>query len=269
MIVVREKTILITGAAGGIGQALCQLFGAEGNRIIALDHNREAVETLCAALRASGISAASVVADITVMACIADALAPAIRELGPVDILINNAGGLTGLPNGESLSLGKMTPEVWSKDVALNLNGAFHCVEAVRQGMIAQGGGVIVNIGSVNSLLTFGCPAYSAAKAGLASYTRALATEFGQYNIRANTILPGTVRTEAWETMEKNNPRVFEQLLKWYPLRRICTPADVAQAAYFLASDAAQAITGAELALDAGLTAGNGVMAAEITSAAF
>ncbi|HWW99476.1 SDR family oxidoreductase [Collimonas sp.] len=269
MIAVREKTILITGAGGGIGQALCQLFGSEKNRIIVLDRDQDAVAAVCTALHAQGATATGAVADITVMASVMAALEPAMRETGPVDVLINNAGGLTGLSSGASLSLGKMTPEVWAQDVALNLNGAFHCVEAVRQGMIAQGGGVIINIGSVNSLMTFGCPAYSAAKAGLASYTRALATEFGQYNIRANTILPGTVRTDAWETMEKNNPGVFEQLLKWYPLRRICTPEDVAHAAYFLASDAARTITGTELVLDAGLTAGNGVMAAEITSAAF
>ncbi|MBV8271606.1 MAG: SDR family oxidoreductase [Cupriavidus sp.] len=269
MIAINDKTIAVTGACGGIGKVLCERLGHGGNRIIVLDHNEKATQQLARRLAAEGISATPCVVDITNAQAVRDAFAAVTHLTGDVDILVNNAGALTGLEGCESLSLGRMTPEVWDADVRLNLNGAFHCVEGVRESMMLRGGGVIVNIGSVNSMYTYGCPAYSAAKAGLVSYTKALATEFGRNNIRANAILPGTVKTDAWATMEANNPGVLEQLLKWYPLRRIASPEDVANAVLFLASDAARNISGAVLTVDAGLTAGNGPMAEAITSAPY
>lgn len=268
MITIKEKTIAVTGACGGIGRVLCEQLGRD-NRLIVLDHNEAATQELAAQLKSDGIDATPCVVDITNAHAVREAFAAVTSVTGEVDILVNNAGALTGLEGCESLSLGRMTPEVWDADVRLNLHGAFHCVEGVRESMIRRGGGVVVNIGSVNSITTYGCPAYSAAKAGLVSYTKALATEFGRHNIRANAVLPGTVKTEAWVTMEANNPGVFEQLLKWYPLRRIATPQDVANAVLFLASDAASSISGAVLTVDAGLTAGNGPMAEAITSAPF
>jgi NAD(P)-dependent dehydrogenase (short-subunit alcohol dehydrogenase family) len=138
-------------------------------------------------------------------------------------------------------------------------------VEAVRGHMMAGSGGAIVNIGSVNGLSALGHPAYSAAKAGLENYTKALATEFGHHNIRANLVCPGTVRTPAWEARVRKNPQVFERLRKWYPLGRVAEPIDVARAVAFLASDAAGFINGTTLVVDGGLTAGNSVLASELT----
>ncbi|KGS74137.1 SDR family oxidoreductase [Burkholderia pseudomallei] len=269
MISIQDKTIAITGACGGIGRALCETLGSAGNRIIVLDNNHATAHDLVRHLERNGMTATPCVVDITDAAAVRAAFQDATTKAGEVDILVNNAGALTGLKGSRSLNLGRMTPEVWDADVRLNLNGAYHCVEGVRESMIRRGGGVIINIGSVNSMLTYGCPAYSAAKAGLVSYTKALATEFGRHNIRANAVLPGTVKTEAWETMEAANPGVFDQLLQWYPLRRIATPQDIANAVLFLASDAAGSISGAVLTVDAGLTAGNGPMAEAITSAPF
>lgn len=268
MLTITDKTIAVTGACGGIGRVLCERLG-RGNRLVVLDHDEAATYTLAAQLKADGIEATPCIVDITNAHAVREAFTSVTKITGEVDILVNNAGALTGLKDGESLSLGRMTPEVWDADVRLNLHGAFHCVEGVRESMTRGGGGVIVNIGSVNSITTYGCPAYSAAKAGLVSYTKALATEFGRHNIRANAVLPGTVKTDAWITMEANNPGVFEQLLKWYPLRRIATPEDIANAVIFLASDAARSISGAVLTVDGGLTAGNGPMAEAITSAPF
>jgi len=269
MITINDKTIAVTGACGGIGQVLCERLGQGGNRIIVLDHNEKATLELTNRLKTGGIDAFPCVVDITNAEAVCEAFDAVTHLTGDVDILVNNAGALTGLEGCESLSLGRMTPEIWDADVRLNLNGAYHCVEGVRHSMMRRNDGIIINIGSVNSMSTYGCPAYSAAKAGLVSYTKSLATEFGRNNIRANVILPGTVKTEAWTKMESNNPGVFEQLLKWYPLRRIASPEDVANAVLFLASDAARSITGAVLTVDAGLTAGNGPMAEAITSAPF
>jgi NAD(P)-dependent dehydrogenase (short-subunit alcohol dehydrogenase family) len=131
--------------------------------------------------------------------------------------------------------------------------------------MQAKGGGSIVAIGSVNGLMGFGDPAYSAAKAGMISLTKSLAMELGRYNIRANIVLPGTVRTPLWDRKAGAEPTTLETLRKWYPLGRIVEPLDVARAVAFLASDAAAAITGTSLVVDCGLTAGNIVMTRELT----
>jgi NAD(P)-dependent dehydrogenase (short-subunit alcohol dehydrogenase family) len=131
--------------------------------------------------------------------------------------------------------------------------------------MKARRSGVIVNVGSVNGLMALGDPAYSAAKAGLISLTRAIALECGRYNIRANIVCPGTVRTPIWDDRASRNPEILAQLGRWYPLGRIVEPIEVMHAVAFLASDAASAITGAVLPVDCGLTAGNLVMARELT----
>ncbi len=116
-----------------------------------------------------------------------------------------------------------------------------------------------------DGLAALGDAAYSAGKAGLISLTRSLAQEFGRYNIRANIVCPGTVRTPIWDERASRNPEVLRELVRWYPLGRIVEPIEIAHAVAFLASDAASAITGAVLAVDCGLTAGNIVMARELT----
>ena len=162
-------------------------------------------------------------------------------------------------------SLERTTPEGFRDDVNANLNGAYNCAHAVLPDMKARRAGAIVNIGSVNGLAALGDAAYSAGKAGLISLTKALALEFGRYNIRANIVCPGTVRTPLWNERARRNPEVLTQLERWYPLGRIVEPIEVMRAVAFLASDAASAITGAVLPVDCGLTAGNIVMARELT----
>ncbi len=159
----------------------------------------------------------------------------------------------------------RTTPEGWRDDVNANLNGAYNCAHAVLPGMKARRSGVIVNIGSVNGLWALGDAAYSAGKAGMISLTRSLAQEYGRYNIRANIVCPGTVRTPIWDERASRNPDVLAQLERWYPLGRIVEPIEVMRAVAFLASDAASAITGVVLPVDCGLSAGNIVMARELT----
>jgi NAD(P)-dependent dehydrogenase (short-subunit alcohol dehydrogenase family) len=188
-----------------------------------------------------------------------DEVAAAFKAIGPVDVLVNNAGF------SEHPTFPKTDPEAWAYDVNGNLNSAYNCAHAVIPGMQARGGGSIVAIGSVNGLMGFGDPAYSAAKAGLVSLTKSLAMELGRYNIRSNIVLPGTVRTPLWERKAGADSATLERLRKWYPLGRIVEPVDVARTVAFLASDAAAAITGASLVVDCGLTAGNIVMTRELT----
>ncbi len=252
-----NRTVLITGAAGGIGQVLCRVFGGRGAAIAALDRS-DAVTALPDDL-GSDIKAAAAVADIGDAGQVEAAINQLRAALGPIDILINNAGA------SEHRSLEKTTPDTWREDINTNLNGAQNCTHFVLPDLKAHGRGAIVNIGSVNGLSTYGDPAYSAAKAGLISYTRALAMEYGRFGIRANIVCPGTVRTPVWEGRVAREPAIFETLLKWYPLQRVADPVDVAKAAAFLASDDAAAISGVVLPVDCGLSAGNIVMTRELT----
>jgi NAD(P)-dependent dehydrogenase (short-subunit alcohol dehydrogenase family) len=250
----KGKLVAVTGAAGGIGQSLCRHFAEQGAAIAALDKS-DSVNAFARELSATGARVTARIVDI----CDKAEVAAAFAGLKPVDVLVNNAG-YSAHP-----TFAKTDPDGWDYDVTGNLNGAYYCAHAVIPAMKQRGGGSIVTIGSVNGLMGFGDPAYSASKAGLISLTKSLAMEYGRFNIRANIVLPGTVRTPLWDLKAGKDDTTFERLSKWYPLGRIVEPIDVARAVSFLASDAASAITGTSLTVDCGLTAGNIVMTRELT----
>jgi NAD(P)-dependent dehydrogenase (short-subunit alcohol dehydrogenase family) len=252
------KVVAITGAAGGIGQALCRHFGDEGAVIAALDKSEEVIP-FAEDLTKAGCTIAPFVLDVGDRDAVKEAFVSLARRLGAADILVNNAGF------SQHATLSRTNPASWQHEVNGNLNGAYYCAHAVIPGMQAKGGGSIIAIGSVNGLAALGDPAYSAAKAGMISLTQSLAIEFGRHGIRANAVLPGTVRTPLWKRRAAKEPEVLAKLVRWYPLGRIVEPEDVARAVGFLASDAASAITGVALPVDCGLTAGNIVMARELT----
>ena len=247
-------TIAITGAAGGIGQSLCRYFGAAGATIAALDQTSR-VEDLPDQLRSLGIAAVAATVDIADAAAVQQAFA----RFGTVDVLINNAGITRGA------TLAKTDPATWDADIGSNLNGAYNCAHAVLPQMAQRRRGNIVTVGSVNGLSALGDPAYSAGKAGLISLTRTIAQEYGRYGIRANIVLPGTVRTPIWDSRMAKDPNVLKTLERWYPLGRIVESDEVANVIAFLASDLASAITGAAIPVDCGLTSGNIVMTRELT----
>lgn len=248
------KVVAITGAAGGIGQALCRYLGNAGASIAAIDRRDEAIQ-LADSLNSEGISARAAIADVGS----SEAVAAAFRQFGSVHVLINNAGYST------QATVAATDPAGWREHLEGNLSGAFYCAHAVLPQMVERRSGSIVTIGSINGLYALGDPAYSAAKAGLISLTKTLAMEYGRYGIRANAILPGTVRTPLWDERNRKDPQTLKTLERWYPLGRIVEPIEVARTAAFLASDAASAITGAAIPVDCGLSAGNIVMTRELT----
>lgn len=252
-----SRVVLVTGAGGGIGRALCKRFLDAGDTVLALDRDEAGVAALATEFGAQKLEALA--ADVSDAAAVTDAVARAVAARGPVDVAVANAGGALGT------TLAHTDAAKWRRDIDLNLNGAYYTVEAVRESMIARRRGAIVLIGSVNGLTALGHPAYSAAKAGLVSYTKALAIELGQYGIRANLVCPGTVKTPAWQARVAQRPRIFEELKKWYPLGDVAEPGDIADAVQFLASPQARVITGVALPVDAGLMAGNRMMANELT----
>lgn len=256
------KTVLVTGAAGDIGRALCARFLADGHRVVMLDRDERALENAADAI-GRGKALAIAVADVTDLAGVKRAVAEVEERFGPIDVLVNNAGAVV------SPTLASTDEAAWLADVDLNLNGAWRCVRALQDGMIERREGIILNISSVNGSGIYGYPAYSAAKAGLEQLTRFLAVELGRHNIRANAIAPGSVKTQAWKARVEANPEIFERLKKWYPLGDICVPEDIAGVAAFLIGPDARMITGAILPVDGGLSVGSTTMAREFCGVEF
>ncbi|MBA8818199.1 SDR family oxidoreductase [Ochrobactrum sp. GPK 3] len=237
------KSVLITGAGGGVGSALVKLFAAHGARVIGCDttldhltaeelHSRHAFDLLDRSM-------------------LEPAAAQIIAADGLPDIVINNAGW-TRAETFDGLVQSKIEAEI-----DLNLTAVAGFSNVMAQAMAARGRGVFVFISSVNAVLHFGNPAYAAAKAGINAFAKAIAVEFGQKGVRANVVCPGSIRTPAWDHRIAQNPAVLERLKRLYPLGRIVDTREVAEAVAFLASDRASGITGAILPVDAGLTAGS------------
>ncbi|AIO68241.1 SDR family oxidoreductase [Burkholderia oklahomensis] len=250
-----SRVVLVTGACGGIGSVLCRRFVEHGDVVLALDVGTHALDSLVRELGKEQVTPVAANLEHPIEA----AIESAVELRGPVEVLVANAGAATG-PTLETTDAAS-----WQRDIQLNLTGTYHSVEAVRASMIERQRGALVLVGSVNGMTALGHPAYSAAKAGLISYTKSLAMELGRYGIRANIVCPGTVKTLAWQARVEKNPQVFEDLKKWYPLRDFATPGDIADAVWFLASPMARVITGVALPVDSGLMAGNRLMAAELT----
>jgi NAD(P)-dependent dehydrogenase (short-subunit alcohol dehydrogenase family) len=153
--------------------------------------------------------------------------------------------------------LDQLDDDNWASELAINLSGAYALTDPIIKAMAAHGQGSLVFIASVNALAHYGNPAYSAAKAGLVAYSKAIAVERGGQGIRSNVICPGSVRTPAWDHRLEADPTLLDNVLPHYPLGRMVLPIEVANAALFFCSDAASGITGTVLPVDAGLTAGN------------
>ena len=247
-----RSVALVTGAAGDIGRAIAARLADSHDFVVVVDIDLPAARAVAADL-GSDDRFQALQCDVTDEASVA-AMAKAAMALGSVRTLVNNAGA------ARAVSLHDTTPEIWRMDNALNLEAAFLCFRAVEDAL-KQSQGSVINIASVNGTNVFGHPAYSAAKAGLLHLTKLIAVEYGKYGIRANSVSPGTVRTQAWEVRAAANPNVFEDARRWYPLQRIANPDDVANAVGFLASPLAAAITGVCLPVDCGLTAGQAELA--------
>ncbi len=237
------KSVLISGAGGGIGHALVAAFRAAGARIIGADRDP--------ALLADLSLDDTIIFELGDSAATQSAITGYIEKSGVPDIVVANAG-FTRAEVLEQLDIA-----TWDSEVAINLNGAYAMTAPIVEAMAARGDGNLVFISSINGLSHYGNPAYSAAKAGLIAYAKAIAVERGGQGVRANVIAPGSVRTLAWDHRLAANPHVLDNVLPLYPLGRMVVPDEVANAAVFLSSPAASGITGAILPVDAGISAGN------------
>ncbi|MFC9132637.1 SDR family NAD(P)-dependent oxidoreductase [Streptomyces sp. NPDC057099] len=241
--------VLITGGARGIGAATARRFAREGARVLVADQDPAAATRTARALRDQGFTAEGRACDVADRAAVEAAVAHAVDTFGSLDVLVNSAAHCS--PDAPLFE--DEPDESWARDLDVTLSGAYRCCRAALPHLAASGRGAVVSIGSVNGLQDFGNHAYSAAKAGLGSLTRTLAGHAAARGVRVNLVVPGTVRTTAWEGRDED----LEALRRLYPLGRVGEPEDIAAAVTFLASPDASWITGTTLTVDGGLTAVN------------
>lgn len=244
------QSVLVTGAGGGLGRALATHFADSGATLTVCDISEEALK---------GIDAPRHIFNLLERGAAADAATDLLAS-GVPDIVINNAGW-SRAENMPSLDTNKIGDEI-----DLNLTGVMAFNQKLVEAMVKRGSGTIVFVSSVNALQHFGNPAYSAAKAGINAFSRAIAVEYGQYGIRSNVVCPGSIRTPAWDHRISRDPAIPAKLSKFYPLGRIVSMEEVVETVAFLASSRASGITGISLPVDAGLTAGNRSFIDEILS---
>ena len=246
------KVVVVTGGGGGIGGATCKRFAKEGAKVAVFDMNLAAAQKVADTIEAAGGSAAAFACDITDRAQVDAAVASAESQLGPIDVLVNNAGWDVFKP------FTKTVPAEWDKLIAINLTGALHMHHAVLPGMAARGHGRIVNIASDAARGgSSGEAVYSACKGGLVALSKTLAREHARHNITVNVVCPGPTDTALLAGVAEgaaNPEKLMDAFKKAIPLGRLGQPDDLAGAIAFLSSDDAAFITGQVISVSGGLT---------------
>ena len=244
----KKKIALVTGGVGGIGSAICKRLAEDGHFVVA-NYGIPGTETKwLATMAAAGLhpgSTALAFGDVTQYDAMAEMVAKIAAEHGPVDILVNCAG-IT-----RDTTFRKMTPEQWHAVIDTNLTSVFNVTRQVVDGMLERGWGRIVNISSVNGIRgQFGQTNYSAAKAGILGFTKALAQEVVKKGVTVNAVSPGYVATDMVMAIRED---VRAQIVAQIPAGRLALPEEVADSVSFLASEKAAYITGANLSVNGGL----------------
>jgi NAD(P)-dependent dehydrogenase (short-subunit alcohol dehydrogenase family) len=243
------RVALVTGAGAGLGEAIAIAFAKAGATLALLDLEEPPAR---ATLEAAGAKGTAVAADVADEEQLAQAIATVENELGPVDVIVNNAG-IAGL--GGPKPVHETTPAEWERVLAVNLTGPYRVCRRILPSMIARQTGVIVNVASAAGLVTLaGRSPYTASKAALIHLTRNLAVEYAGHGIRANALCPGWMDTGLthWRLQD---PEAAAQVVATVPMGRVAMPAELAEAALFLASDSSRYMTGQMLVVDGGWTA--------------
>jgi 3-oxoacyl-[acyl-carrier protein] reductase len=234
----RDRVIIVTGAAAGIGRATVERFAAEGAKVVAWDVTTDPR------------------VDVTDSASVLRAVDEAMAMHGRIDVLVNNAGIVRDaqLVKWKDGVAGMMNDATFDAVINVNLKGVFLCTRAVVPHMIKARRGVILNASSIVGLYgNFGQTNYAATKAGVISFTKTWSRELGRYGIRVNAVAPGFIATEMVRAMPQN---IVESMSARTPLAKLGEPEDIANAYVWLASDAAKFVSGAVLSVDGGLVLG-------------
>jgi NAD(P)-dependent dehydrogenase (short-subunit alcohol dehydrogenase family) len=240
------KIAVVTGGASGIGRSICQRLARDGADVAVLDVDRDGAQRVAAEVAGLGRRGLGVEADVSSAASVAAAVGRVHGELGPVQILVNDAGIADFTP------LLEMTEAQWDRMIAVHLKGTFNCTRGLLPDMVAGGWGRIVNISSVGGL--GGAPGlvhYAAAKAGIIGFTKALAVEVGARGVTVNAIAPGLIETPL---LKKSGvpAAIFQVSVQQSPVGRIGRPEDIAAACAYLVSEEASFFTGQVLSPNGG-----------------
>jgi 3-oxoacyl-[acyl-carrier protein] reductase len=250
----KDKVVLITGGAAGIGRATALRFAEEGATVIIGDVNEAAGQETVQEL---GPEAAYYKVNVADRQSVQDWVDAVVDRYGRVDVLVNNAGILRDgqlVKFKDGALVGQMSEADFDLVISVNLKGVFNCSQAVAPVMIKQGGGVILNATSIVGLDgNFGQTNYVATKSGVIGMTKVWARELGRYGIRVNAVAPGFTATEILVSMPE---KIIDGMKARTPLGRLGDPRDIANAYFFLASDQASFITGATLRVDGGIVVG-------------
>lgn len=239
----KDKVVLVTGSAQGIGKAAVEAFAREGAAVVVNDVNEDRLKATAQEIRESGARCLPVPADTSKKADVEAMFAQVMEEFGRLDALVNNAG-IT-----RDAMLHKMTEEQWRQVIDVNLTGVFFCLQVGAGIMSAAGHGSIVNISSDARYGNMGQANYSAAKAGLIGLTRTAAKELARKNVRVNAISPGPINTEMLQTVPE---KAMTKLLAGVPLGRVGTVEELCELILFLSSDKSSYITGQVINCDGG-----------------
>jgi len=244
-----ERVVVVTGAASGMGLAISGRFARQGHPVAMLDVQPALLEGEAANLRAAGGRVLTRLADVSRREQVEAAYAAVRRELGPISIVIANAG-IAGL--GEFLSL---STDAWQRMIDINLTGVFHTVQAAVPDMVqAQWGRVVTISSNAGQVGTAGMSHYSAAKGGVIAFTKAIARELAAHGITVNTVPPALVDTPmARQASSGGDLPPLEALARHIPIARPATPDDIADACEFLCSDRASYITGQQINVNGGM----------------
>jgi 2-hydroxycyclohexanecarboxyl-CoA dehydrogenase len=246
------KTIIVTGGGGGIGGAASKRFAAQGAKVAVFDMNLDAAQKVVDAIQAEGGTASAFKCDITNRAEVDAAVAATVAQLGPIDVLVNNAGWDIFKP------FTKTVPAEWDKLIAINLTGALHMHHAVLPGMVERKTGRIVNVASDAARGgSSGEAVYAACKGGLVALSKTLAREHARQGITVNVVCPGPTDTALLAGVAegaRDPAKLIEAFKSAIPLGRLGQPDDLAGAIAFFASDDASFITGQVISVSGGLT---------------
>ncbi|MGM9943824.1 MAG: SDR family NAD(P)-dependent oxidoreductase [Lysinibacillus sp.] len=241
------KVAIITGAASGQGAEEALLLAREGAKVVATDIQLEPLEKVVAEIQSAGGEAIAVSHNVTSSEEWQNVVDQAVQSFGKVDILINNAG-VTG-PIGQTIE--DIDEKTWNFVLDINTRGPFLGMKAVIPHMKENGGGSIINISSLSGIYGIGNAAYNSSKGGLRTLTKNVALDYAKYNIRVNSVHPGTIETPMIAQFTEDSAS-REYALSTIPLNKLGQPKDVAYAVLFLASDESQFVTGIELVVDGG-----------------
>ena len=252
------KVVIITGAGSGVGQAATYLFTRHGAKVLAADLNGEAIEKTVAAVQAQGGNAVAQACDVASMSAVDALVAAAVKAFGRLDVIYNNVGiTIQPKPGQPPRNFLNTTQEEIDKLYAVNVGGVLNgCRAAVRQFESQGGGGVIVNTASVAGLIGYGGVVYGSTKGAVTTLTRTLAIELAPQNIRVNSVCPAGMPTNFIGGGVSMSEAARASMAASHPLGRPIEAIECANAALFLASDLASNITGVNLPVDGGLTAG-------------